>query len=164
MTEPPEQPDPHANNEKPDDEPNEEQRPTRGDYAKLLLVLLAVACFFGMLIFRHPTDYGVIPPCPFHSGTGFLCPGCGSMRATHYFVTGHWLASLRNNPLVAIMLPLLAYAGLQWFCDVFLHRKLPFPYQTTVYWIVAAVFVVFFITRNIPLDCFEILRPPPRVH
>lgn len=137
-------------------------RPTRRDYAKLLLGLVAAACFFGMSAFKHPSDYGVIPSCPFHTGTGILCPGCGSMRATHYFIRGHIATSLRYNPLVFVMLPLIMYLGLQWFCEFFLHRKTPFPYQGTVYWIVAVIFIVFFIARNIPLDCFDILRPPTR--
>ena len=153
MTDLPEQPDIQTENEK---------RPTRRDFAKLLFGLIAAACVFGMLTFKHPSDYGVIPSCPFHTGTGFLCPGCGSMRATHYFVTGHLLTSLRYNPLVLIMLPLLAYVSLKWYCEIFLRRELPFPYQTAVYWFVAVVFIVFFIARNIPLDCFDILRPPPK--
>ena len=136
--------------------------PTRRDYAMLLLGLIAAMCFLCMLAFKHPSDYGVIPSCPFHSGTGFLCPGCGSMRATHYFITGHFATSLHYNPLVLIVLPLVTYLGLKWFCAIFLHKEIPFPYQTTVYWVIAVIFIVFFIARNIPLDAFDLLRPPPR--
>ena len=149
----------HAN-QPPPEEPT--QHPTRRDYVTLLLGLIAAVCFLCMLAFKHPSDYGVIPSCPFHSGTGFLCPGCGSMRATHYFITGHIATSLHYNPLVLIVLPLVAYLSLKWFCEIFLHKELPFPYQTTVYWAIAVIFIVFFIARNIPLDAFELLRPPPR--
>ena len=148
-----------------DSQPPEEpaQRPTRRDYAILLLALVAGVCFFALLSLKHPTDYGVIPSCPFHTGTGLLCPGCGSMRATHYFLTGHFLTSLQYNPLALIMLPLLGFLCLRWYCAVFFNREIPFPYQVTVYWAIAVIFIVFFIARNIPLDCFDILRPPLRL-
>ncbi len=144
--------------------PHEDETPraTRRDYAKLLLGFAATVGVLVFLALKHPTDYGVIPSCPFHAGTGFLCPGCGSMRATHYLVTGHPLTSLRYNLLILPVLPLLAFSAIRWFCSVFLRRDIPFPHQIGVYWTVTVVFIVFFIARNIPLECLDVLRPPIR--
>jgi hypothetical protein len=153
VSKPPEQDLPHG---------NDHLQPSRRDYAKLLLGVVVVAGFLTLLAFKHPTDYRVIPSCPFHTGTGFLCPGCGSMRATHYLVTGHPLTSLRYNPLVLSVLPLLVFSAIRWFCPVFMGRDIPFPRQTGVYWAVLIVFLVFFIVRNIPLELFDVLRPPVR--
>ena len=147
----------------PEQEPshgNAGKQPSRWDYAKLLSGVVVVAGCLTLLAVRHPTDYGVIPSCPFYSGTGFYCPGCGSLRATHYLVTGHPLTGLRYNPLVLLVLPLLVFSTIRWFCQAFMTRDIPFPRQTGVYWAVLIVFLVFFIARNIPLELFDVLRPP----
>ena len=153
MSEPPGQESPHS-----EDEP----RPTLHDYAKVLLGVAAIFGFLVMLAVRHPTDCGVIPPCPFYTGTGFYCPGCGSMRATHYLLNGHLATSLRYNPLVLLILPLLVFSAVRFLCSMFLHREIPFPGQVGVYWAVLIVFLLFFIVRNIPLDVLDVLRPPIR--
>jgi len=126
----------------------------------LLLGVAAVVGYLTLLGVRHPTDYGMIPSCPFHAGTGFYCPGCGSTRATHFFITGHPLTSLRYNPLVLLVLPLLVFSAIRWFALVFMCKDIPFPRQTGVYWAVLIVFLLFFIARNIPLELFDVLRPP----
>jgi len=161
VSKPPEQETPHGNRKQRNGQRNK-RSPTRWDYAKLLLGVAAVVVFLVLSAFKHPSDYGVIPTCPFHAGTGIYCPGCGSMRATHYLVTGHPLTSLRYNPLVLLVLPLLVYSAIRWFGQVFLHREFPFPCQTGVYWAVVIIFLVFFIARNIPLEWFDVLRPPGR--
>jgi len=147
----PEQESPHGNGR---------QQPTRRDYAKLCLGVAAVVGFLTLLAVRHPTDYGVIPSCPFHAGTGLLCPGCGSLRASHNLVIGRPFTSLRYNPLVLLVLPLLVFSTVRWFGSVFIGRIIPFPRQAAVYWIVLIVFLVFFAARNIPLELFDVLRPP----
>ena len=137
-------------------------RPTMRDYAKVLLGVAAILGFLVMLAVRHPTDYGVIPPCPFYTGTGFYCPGCGSMRATHYLLNGQLATSLRYNPLVLLILPLLVFSTVRLLSWMFLQREIPFPGQAGVYWAVLIVFLFFFIVRNIPLDVLDVLRPPIR--
>jgi len=151
MSKSPEQELPHGSDRQP---------PTRRDYAKFVLGVAAVAGFLTLLAVRHPTDYGVIPSCPFHAVTGLLCPGCGSMRAAHYLMTGRPSTGLRYNPLVVLVLPLLVFSTVRWFGSVFIARDIPFPGQTTVYWTVLIVFLVFFVVRNIPLELFDVLRPP----
>ena len=126
----------------------------------MLSGLVAVVVFLTLSALRHPSEYGVIPPCPFRAGTGFYCPGCGSLRATHYLVTGRPGTSLRYNPLVASVLPLLVFSAIRRIGEVFAGKVLPFPCQSGVYWTVLIVFLVFFVSRNIPLELFDVLRPP----
>ncbi|MCL2118484.1 MAG: DUF2752 domain-containing protein [Planctomycetaceae bacterium] len=137
-------------------------RPSRRDYVKLWLGITMFAGFLALLAFKHPTDYGMIPSCPFHTATGFYCPGCGSMRAAHYLLNGHLTTSLRYNPLVLLILPLLVFSAVRLLCWMFLRKEIPFPGQTGVYWVALIVFLVFFIVRNIPLESFAGLRPPGR--
>ncbi|MDR1383931.1 MAG: DUF2752 domain-containing protein [Planctomycetaceae bacterium] len=115
--------------------------------------------FCGILAYRHPADYG-FPACPFHTATNLYCPGCGSLRATHFLLRGHLIDSVRCNPLVLSMLPLIIFSATRCFFAAFLQIRLPFPYQNVVYWAVLVVIVLFFIVRNLPFEFFEILRPP----
>ena len=39
-----------------------------------------------------------LPPCMFHTLTGFSCPGCGCTRAVIALLHGDLLASVRYNP------------------------------------------------------------------
>jgi len=137
-------------------------KPTWRDYAKLLLGVAVLVGFLVLLAARHPTEYVVIPACPFHTVTGLLCPGCGSIRATHHLLNGQLTTCLRYNPLVLPVLPLLIFSALRLLSGMFLRRVIPFPGQTAVYWGVLIVFLVFFIVRNIPLDGLDVLRPPVR--
>jgi hypothetical protein len=142
--------------------PGNKLRPTRRDYVVLFLGTVVTVGFLELLAFKHPSDYGVIPPCPFHAVMGLYCPGCGSMRATHYLMTGHPVTSLRYNPLVLLIVPLLVFSVLRWLGTTFMHREIPFPFQTVVYWAVVIVFLLFFLVRNIPLELLDVLRPPGR--
>lgn len=48
-----------------------------------------------------------LPKCPLKWLTGYACPGCGSTRAIHAFLTGHPVEALAFNyflPIAAIMI------------------------------------------------------------
>lgn len=45
--------------------------------------------------------------CPFHAVTGLYCPGCGGLRAINSLMDAEFMAALKYNPLIVIMLPLL---------------------------------------------------------
>jgi hypothetical protein len=53
-----------------------------------------------------PSTSAVFPPCLFRAFTGWQCPGCGSARALHALLHGHWVDALRLNPLAVAALPL----------------------------------------------------------
>src|ERR1700730_11233149 len=60
----------------------------------------------GVVLFCfNPSEYRFYPVCLFHSYTGLLCPGCGSLRALHQLVHGHVIAALRFNILLISALP-----------------------------------------------------------
>ena len=69
-------------------------------------VLLAGAAY---LFLFEPGKTGFFPPCMFRLLTGFTCPGCGSTRAMHQMLHGHFLAAFELNPLLLLAIP---FAGL----------------------------------------------------
>lgn len=106
----------------------------------LYLALLAAACAVLLLV-EDPSRSGWLPECLFHKTTGFLCYGCGSTRALHALLHGHWLDSLRYNVL---LVPTLVWLGVL----LFIRDKTVFM---RVLIAGVAVLVLFTVVRNIPL-------------
>lgn len=77
----------------------------------LYLALLAAACAVLLLV-DDPSRSGWLPECLFYKTTGYLCYGCGSTRALHALLHGHWLDSLRYNVL---LVPTLIWLGTLFF-------------------------------------------------
>src|SRR6478672_8540242 len=61
----------------------------------------------------QPGKTGFFPPCLFRLLTGFQCPGCGSTRALHQVLHGHFIAAFELNPLFVIAIPFLLLALLR---------------------------------------------------
>jgi hypothetical protein len=70
--------------------------------AALGLALVAVLYFFP------PEQHRFYPRCLFYTLTGIQCPGCGGLRAVHRLLHGELAAAWRFNPLVVLLLPLIA--------------------------------------------------------
>jgi hypothetical protein len=97
-------------------------------------------------------DHFLFPKCPFHSLTGWLCPGCGSQRALHQILHAQFRASFKLNPL---FLPGMAYAGLGIISSCFFSGSWPNIrqkfYGLKACYISLIVIVVFWVVRNIVL-------------
>ncbi len=77
----------------------------------VILVLLGVSYYF-----INPTIKGHPVQCPWHLLTGTQCPACGSQRALHALVHGHWLEALRYNYFFVLSVPYAVIAVLvSWY-------------------------------------------------
>lgn len=91
------------------------------------------------------------PQCVFHQLTGLDCPGCGSQRAVHSLLHGDVTAAFGYNALLVVMLPYLAVCI--WL--EFLGGKRRFPrlrrtlMGATACYVLLAVFLLFFVLRNV---------------
>lgn len=122
--------------------------------ALLVAALLLVTLTATLLYFHRPAGQFFYPRCSFYSITGWLCPGCGGMRALHELLHGNWLTAARCNALLVLGTPLF----LLWFT---LRRRLglsPVIGARTV-WIAFAIAIVFTILRNLPLRPASWLAP-----
>ncbi|MFO7627182.1 MAG: DUF2752 domain-containing protein [Candidatus Fermentibacteraceae bacterium] len=71
-------------------------------------VLVAAGAVF---LARHdPESWNVPLFCPFHAITGFLCPGCGSLRAIHDLLNLRVADAFRHNSLSSALLILAPVA------------------------------------------------------
>ena len=123
-------------------------------------LLLIGACVGVCLYFGHPSEYVWLPACPFRVWTGLLCPGCGALRATHYLLNGQWETAFRYQPLLVLSLPILVLLTGKTLYERLLKTSITLPFEMHLYWLILIVVCLFFVLRNVPLDCFECLRPP----
>jgi hypothetical protein len=63
---------------------------------------------------RNPHNPGVLMPvCPIHWATGLDCPGCGGLRMTHDLLRGDVAGAFRDNAVLLVLSPLLAFLVLR---------------------------------------------------
>ena len=119
------------------------------DRSTLMLVAAAMVAALLMLRIFDPATSGVFPPCPFRALTGWLCPGCGSLRAIHQLLLGNFSKAFALNPFAVISLPFLAYGMASYTRYVLRGKYLPRMFVPGA-WInaLAASIVLFGIVRN----------------
>ena len=128
--------------------------------AVVVLSLGTIVCL--CLWFGHPSEYTWLPPCQFRVWTGLLCPGCGTLRATHYLLNGQFDAAFRCQPLLISLLPIIALLAGKVCYEYLRKTTIKLPFEMQLYWLILIAVLLFFVLRNIPLDCFECLRPPAK--
>lgn len=110
--------------------------------------LLAAAILFTV----DPNEPGNYPTCPFLATTGFYCPGCGALRATHDLLRGDLSGALARNPLAVLAVPYLAIAFATWVLRV---SGRPAPRSTSLppwtIWALLGVVLAFGVLRNVPV-------------
>jgi quinol-cytochrome oxidoreductase complex cytochrome b subunit len=114
----------------------------------------------GVVLFCfNPSQYSFYPLCLFHSYTGLLCPGCGSLRALHQLLHGHVIAAIRLNVLLISALPVAIL-----FFVRFAHRKLnnqpaaPGIRPAWLWWGLTVI-IIFGVLRNLPFAQSAWLAP-----
>ena len=115
-------------------------------------LLLAGAAY---LFVFEPGKTGFFPGCPFRLLTGFTCPGCGSTRAMHQILHGHFATAFTLNPLLLLAIPFLLFALLRYSVIVMRGgvprpNALPAPFIYGLF----VIIVSFWIFRNTPFYPF----------
>src|SRR5215213_1802588 len=119
---------------------------------------ITVICALLVIYFFVDARKGGFPECPFHSLTGWYCPGCGSQRALSSLLHGNLLEAMHNNILMVLFLPLLLYS-------IFINlryagrRKMKLWYSLMFVKIVLIAVLCFWFVRNIQHYPFSILAP-----
>jgi Protein of unknown function (DUF2752) len=115
-------------------------------------LLLAGAAY---LFVFEPGKSGFFPGCPFRLLTGFTCPGCGTTRALHQILHGHFAAAFMLNPLLVLAIPFLLFALLR-YSVIVMRGGVPRPnaLPAPVIYALFVIIVSFWIFRNTPLYPF----------
>ena len=124
--------------------------------ASIIILLITLVYFFIYPLYRE-----YFPKCMFHDLTGLYCPLCGIQRAVAALLHGDFSASLRNNMLFVLALPLFIYSFVIACFSALAtnYTKQKIFYSSTSMKIALLIVVVFEILRNIPAYPFNLLAP-----
>ena len=118
-------------------------------------IVAAAVGALALLFAFDPATTPFFPSCPFRLLTGWSCPGCGTLRAVHALLHGHFGVALHDNPFVLAVG--FVFAGATTVDRVRGHRatsavsRLTSPSALLVLAIAATVFAV---ARNLPAHSF----------
>lgn len=103
-----------------------------------------------MLLFFDPSKTAWVPKCPIWLTTGLYCPGCGSQRAAHALLMGHWGEAFHYNLYLALAWPYLAALAAERLLltgNIQLRWRKILEHKYTVYFYLVTYFI-WFIVRN----------------
>lgn len=131
-------------------------------FKKNLYFALSGLCVIILAIIYYrfnPAKYGFFPRCPFHTLTGFDCPGCGSQRAIYSLLHGKVGDAIKYNLLLVLSIPFLTVHFAYKVKSLLLNKDLRWAiiYHPLTPKIIFVIVLVFWITRNIPLHPFNYL-------
>ena len=121
----------------------------------VIAILSVLAAGAAYLFVFEPGKTGFFPICLFRFFTGFTCPGCGTTRALHAILHGHFLTAFMLNPLFLLAIPFILFAFLR-YTVIVMRGGVPPPNSLPAPYIYALFFVVlsFWIFRNTPFYPF----------
>ena len=124
----------------------------RSTVAAIWLLLIAGAVY---LYIFEPGKSGFFPGCPFRLLTGFTCPGCGTTRALHQILHGHFDIAFTLNPLLLLAIPFFLFAFIR-YSVIVMRGGVPRPNALPAPYIYAIFFIIlsFWIFRNTPFYPF----------
>lgn len=111
------------------------------------LLLVPLLLLAGVTLYLYnPAEVFLGWICPFHALTGWDCPGCGSMRAVHQLLHGHFAEAFRLNPLPFLLIPLLLWSETTRALG---RNRLDPLRRPWMGWVLMAVLVGYAVLRNV---------------
>ena len=141
-------------------EPGEEKKTYQICQISWCAIALAILLRYAMDRIGIPleTVTHFMPPCLFHSLTGFYCFGCGGTRAVLELLRGHILSSLWYHPIVLYTAGLFGWYLLTNAVEWLSHGRLSIGSRYHRWYGIVAVILVIAncILRNVLLIAFHI--------
>jgi hypothetical protein len=123
--------------------------PSRQKTIALAATLAGGLATAGVLFFFDPARAVIYPLCLFHRLTGLDCPACGSLRALHQLLHGHWAAAWSLNAFLVVSLPLWMGLGLRLVWREIQGRPAA-AIRPLWLWLYLGAWLAFGILRNLP--------------
>ncbi|RTQ47173.1 DUF2752 domain-containing protein [Hymenobacter gummosus] len=115
-------------------------------------LLFGAALLFVTVYYRLDPARHFFPRCPLHWLTGLHCPGCGTQRALHALLHGHWQQAAGHNLLAALYAPVLVFGAAERVRAELTGRprRTSFLYRPWFGWLTVTLVLSFAVLRNLP--------------
>jgi len=125
-----------------------------------ILIVIAILGVLSLYFFLDPAKMAIFPKCPFYSLTGIYCPGCGSQRAAHQFLHGHFIAGFKHNFLIGLLMLVLGYEFFVFIMKTIFKKNIyNLLHSSKVTFSILIIVILFWILRNINAFPFSFLAP-----
>ncbi|GIG24306.1 DUF2752 domain-containing protein [Cellulomonas denverensis] len=102
------------------------------------------------LVLRDPHQSGSWGACPLYLLTGWYCPACGGLRATHDVLTGDLAGAWAMNPVWVLLIPLVVGLWARWTVRAAQGRSAALGLRDRWYVLGLILLVLYGIARNVP--------------
>lgn len=103
---------------------------------------------------RDPNVAGSWLVCPFRLTTGYLCPGCGTLRALYALTRGDVALAWAFNPAILVSLPLFAFVWVTTVRRAWLGVPRVWTPGPRLLGLLPIVITLYWIARNTPAIAF----------
>ncbi|WP_263119238.1 DUF2752 domain-containing protein [Cellulomonas sp. RIT-PI-Y] len=111
------------------------------------------------LVLRDPNRSGSWGACPLYALTGWYCPACGGLRATHDLLTGDLAGAWAMNPVWVLLVPVVVGLWARWAWLRSRGRRADLGIQDRWYVVALVLLLVYGVARNVPAWS-GVLAPP----
>ena len=127
---------------------------------KYLIIGIVGIALLSLYYIYNPSVNSFFPKCPFHSLTGYHCPGCGSQRAIHQILHFNILGMINHNALFIVGILIILYHNTIRILNHYsLKKYYNYIYHPKTPMILGVLIILFWILRNIPIHPFSCLAP-----
>ncbi|RLJ69002.1 uncharacterized protein DUF2752 [Lacinutrix venerupis] len=126
----------------------------------IIIIVLIVSGLLALYFLYNPSHSAFFPKCIFYKTTGLHCPGCGSQRALHDVLQGNFIAGLKHNFLLILLIVVLIYKVALFTLEKFYSKKYnSLLNNPKVLKAILIIIILYWVLRNIPVYPFTILAP-----
>ena len=117
----------------------------------VILIILSALVLCKRFLFPNLFSTVRMPPCVFHTLTGYFCPGCGGTRSLKALLSGRFFVCAVDFPMIMYAAVVYAWFMISQTIDRISRHRLPIGMKYRHAWVYASLVIVIihFIVKNL---------------
>ncbi len=117
----------------------------------VILIILSALVLCKRFLFLNLFSAVRMPPCVFHTLTGYFCPGCGGTRSLKALLSGRFLVCAVDFPMIMYAAVVYAWFMISQTIEKVSSHRIPIGMKYRHAWVYASLVIVIihFIVKNL---------------